>query len=120
MTQRQRARRRRRRGGSKGRIALVAVAAVVIVLGAAVAGVASWVAGIANSAPDCTKLRPLAQPLNSSIYAADGTFLGYVPSDSARTPVKLGKVPRRLQFATVAIEDERFFKHGGIDPEGIV
>jgi penicillin-binding protein 1A len=119
MTQRTRARRRRKRGGGKGRKFLIAVAAaLLVVIGAAAAG-ASWVLSVADSAPDCTKLKPLSQPLNSAIYAGDGSFLGYVPSDTARTPVKLSKIPKRLQHATVAIEDQRFYQHGGIDYEGI-
>ncbi|MFW5868811.1 MAG: transglycosylase domain-containing protein [Armatimonadota bacterium] len=37
-----------------------------------------------------------------------------------RTPVELERVPGYLQDATIAIEDERFRMHRGIDPEGIL
>src|SRR4051794_11453442 len=119
MTQRGRARRRSHRGGSKGRKFLAALIVVLVLVAGAVAAAGSWVLSIANEAPDCTKLKPLSQPRNSAIFAGDGTFLGYVPSDSARTPVKLNQVPKHVRFATVAIEDQRFFQHGGIDYEGI-
>jgi membrane peptidoglycan carboxypeptidase len=34
--------------------------------------------------------------------------------------VPIARIPRRLQLATVAIEDRRFYEHGGIDLEGIL
>ncbi len=35
-------------------------------------------------------------------------------------PVAIERIPRSLQLATVAIEDQRFYEHGGIDTEGII
>jgi penicillin-binding protein 1A len=32
----------------------------------------------------------------------------------------IAAIPRRLQVATVAIEDERFFQHHGVDSQGVV
>jgi penicillin-binding protein 1B len=37
-----------------------------------------------------------------------------------RTVVTLAEVPEQLVQAIILIEDERFFKHGGIDPQGIL
>ncbi len=37
-----------------------------------------------------------------------------------RTVVKLSEVPKPLVGAIILIEDERFFKHGGVDPWGIL
>ena len=37
-----------------------------------------------------------------------------------RTPIKLADVPKPLIEAILTIEDERFFKHGGVDPFGIL
>ncbi|MCO4771185.1 MAG: PBP1A family penicillin-binding protein [Deltaproteobacteria bacterium] len=36
-----------------------------------------------------------------------------------RSVVPLSDMPRHLQRAVVAIEDERFYKHAGVDPRGI-
>src|ERR671931_1929806 len=53
-------------------------------------------------------------------FAADGSRLGYVQSDQIRTPVPWRAMPRYLRDATVAIEDERFYKHKGVDYNAII
>ena len=41
-------------------------------------------------------------------------------SGSNRTYVTIDEIPKDLQHAFVAIEDERFYKHNGIDLRGII
>ncbi|MDO4650355.1 MAG: PBP1A family penicillin-binding protein, partial [Eubacteriales bacterium] len=41
-------------------------------------------------------------------------------ADSNRLPVSLSQIPIDLQHAVVAIEDERFYEHNGIDVKGIL
>lgn len=48
------------------------------------------------------------------------TVLTLSESDSNRVYVKLENIPVSLQHAFVAIEDERFYQHKGIDPQGIL
>src|SRR5207244_7720272 len=36
-----------------------------------------------------------------------------------RTPVSFGKISPWMSKATVAIEDKRYWHHGGVDPEGV-
>src|SRR4051812_30657656 len=57
---------------------------------------------------------------NSFIYARDGSLLGSIPSEENRTPVTRAEMSPWLAKATVAIEDRRYYRHGGIDPHGIV
>ncbi len=78
-----------------------------------------YVMGVAADSPDIDTLEPVRQGENSVIFAADGTRLGYIQSDEARTSVPMDKIPEDLQNATVAIEDERFYKHNGVDVEGV-
>jgi len=55
----------------------------------------------------------------SKIYAADGTLLAEVFGTENRTVVPMEAIPEYLRQATIAIEDERFYYHGGVDYEAI-
>jgi penicillin-binding protein 1A len=118
MTQRTR-RRQRRRGGIGGKL-LVAAVVVLVLAGIAVIGIASWVLGVAAEAPPLSSCRPVDHGGNSTIYAADGSELGVIDSSEAHVPVSIDRIPRTLQLATVAIEDQRFYQHAGVDEEGIL
>ena len=116
MTQRNR-RRHRRRGGARSKLAFVVAGALAaIAVGAVVA--ASWVIDVAAEAPPLSDCRPIDKGGNSILIAGDGERLGYIASEEARTPVAIDRIPTDLEYATVAIEDERFFEHDGIDYEG--
>ncbi|HET6570639.1 MAG TPA: transglycosylase domain-containing protein [Solirubrobacterales bacterium] len=117
MTQRNR-RRQRHRGGAGGKLLLVALG-VAALLAIAAVGVVSWVVDVAADAPSLASCKPVDRRGNSTIYAADGSSLGRIESDVARIPVTIDRIPKTLRNATVAIEDERFYEHGGIDLEGI-
>jgi penicillin-binding protein 1A len=56
----------------------------------------------------------------SSILAADGTVITTLSGEQDREPVTLDHIPVILQNAVVAIEDERFWDHNGVDPRGIL
>jgi penicillin-binding protein 1A len=117
MAQRNR-RRQRRRGGIGGKLALLGgTLFVVLVFG--VFAIASWVLNVAADAPSLAACKQVDRTGNSVIYAGDGSKLGLISSDEARDPVSIERIPKQLQLATVAIEDQRFYEHGGIDPEGI-
>lgn len=121
MTHRQRQHRRRRRSGPSKRnkvlLALLMVVAIVV-LGAL--GVVGYIAAVAASAPNISQLTPIDKGEVSAIYAADGSRLGYVQSDVVRTPIGWNDIPINLRRATIAIEDKRFYEHGGVDYQGIV
>ncbi len=117
MTQRDR-RRQRRRGGSGGKLLFVGLGVLVIAAIAAIA-VTSWVLNVAADAPSLAACKPIDHGGNSTLYAADGSKLGIVASEEARAPISIDRIPKSVQHATVAIEDQRFYEHGGIDPEGI-
>jgi penicillin-binding protein 1A len=116
MTQRNR-RRHRRRGGARSKLLFV-LGGVGALAAVGTIGVASWVLDVAAKAPPLSDCRPIERGGNSLLIAGDGERLGYIASEEARTPVAIDRVPTDLQYATVAIEDERFFEHDGIDYEG--
>ena len=54
----------------------------------------------------------------SEIYSADGKLIGKYFNEN-RTPVKYGEVTPAFYKALIDTEDERFYKHCGIDPIGL-
>jgi penicillin-binding protein 1A len=84
--------------------------------------VAGGVGAVAKfrSSCDLSKLRPVENGQNSFVYAADGSLLGSIPAEKNRTRVGLHGVSIWERRATVAIEDHRFYEHGGVDYQGIV
>jgi penicillin-binding protein 1A len=115
-----RKRKQRRNGASgRGRVLMTVVAVVVGAIVIVALSAVGYVIAVANSAPDITRLKPLDKGATSVIYAADGSRLGYVQSDTVRTPITWSDMPIELRQATVAIEDRRFYHHGGVDLPGI-
>jgi penicillin-binding protein 1A len=119
MTYRQR-KQRRRRSTSRGKPVFVGFTIVGMVVAIAAMSVAGYVIAVAASAPALDELKPNDKGESSVIYAADGTRLGYVQSDEIRTPIGWDEMPEDLRNATVAIEDENFYKHAGVDYGAIV
>jgi penicillin-binding protein 1A len=119
MTYRQRQSRRRRRGGVRSRVLLaLGVLATIVVIG--VLSLAGYVLAIAATAPDLSELKPADKGELSVVYAADGSRLGFIQSDVLRRVIPWNEMPVDLRRATVAIEDERFYKHSGVDLSAIV
>jgi penicillin-binding protein 1A len=118
MTQRNR-RRQRRQGGIGAKLLLV-FGGVFVLLAIAAIAITSWVLDVAAEAPSLASCKRIDKGGNTVLYAADGSKLGLIPSPVARSLVSIEKVPKSLQLATVAIEDQRFYHHGGVDYEGIL
>lgn len=113
-------RRERRRTHPVKRVLLMGVLLFLctVVIGSAAA--IGWVVSVADSAPDIKQLKPRVPGTISEVYAGDGSLLGYISSDILRSEVSASQIPQLLREATVAIEDRRFWQHGGVDYQGIV
>ncbi|MFL5845640.1 MAG: transglycosylase domain-containing protein [Solirubrobacteraceae bacterium] len=119
MSRRERNRRRgRKRHAARPAFLALGVLASALTLG--VLGVVGWIVGVAASAPSISTLTPIPTGAVSTVYASDGTKLGYIQSTILRTNILSTEIPQSLKDATVAIEDRRFFDHQGVDFEGIV
>ena len=119
MTHRQRQSRRRRRHGARSNVLLgLGVVATIIVI--ALCSAAGYVLAIAASAPDLSELKAEDKGEISVVYAADGSRLGFVQSDILRRVIPFSDIPVDMRRATVAIEDERFYRHDGVDINAIV
>jgi penicillin-binding protein 1A len=119
MTQSARRRLRRSRG-SVGKKILLAFGVLLALVGIGVASVGLWVLDVRASAPSIDSLKPIDQGYSSEVFAADGTLLGFIDSDAVREEVEMSEVPKSLQQATVAIEDENFYEHDGVDYGAVV
>jgi penicillin-binding protein 1A len=115
----QRNRRRQRRHGGIGAKLLLAFGGIFALLGIAVIAITSWVLDVAADAPSLSTCKPIDRGGNTVLYAADGSKLGVVASPEVRSPVSIDRIPKSVQLATVAIEDERFYEHEGVDYEAI-
>src|SRR6478672_12084758 len=104
--------------------ALVATSVVMGLLGAGLVMPLAGATGAAarsgvqafDSLPGEFKQTPLSRP--SRVLAADGSLI-VTPSDENRIIVPLSKVAPVMRQAQVAIEDSRFYEHGGVDLHGI-
>src|SRR3954454_23707519 len=112
--------RRRRRGGGAGRWFLLGFVLLLLTGGIAGAAAAGWVYKAASEAPQLSTLKKRNPGALTEVLAADGTRLGWIQNDDLVRPVAANRLPKVLKDATIAIEDQRFYKHKGVDYEGIV
>jgi penicillin-binding protein 1A len=110
-------RRRRSRPRNKAFLAAMVVGIISLIGGL---GVIGWIVSVAASAPPITTLKARDPGLSSAVYAANGQRLGFIQANELRVPVKPEDLPQVLKDATVAIEDERFYRHKGVDYTGVV
>jgi len=115
MTRLARQRRHRHNGAGPARILLVGGGIFLAGLLLSVIGLVGYVLHASQSAPALASLRPIASGGSSEVFAVDGTRLGFIQSDRVSTPVGWSEIPAKLKDATVAIEDQRFYKNNGVD-----
>jgi penicillin-binding protein 2D len=68
------------------------------------------------STGEAWQIPPLAQ--SSTVFARDGSIIGEI-GKQWRTSVSLRTLPRYLPQAFIAVEDQRFYQHDGVDLVGI-
>ena len=73
---------------------------------------ASW--GFFGSMPSFEDLENHESNLATEVISSDGITIGKFYNEN-RTPIKYEDLPQSLVKALVATEDERFYKHSGID-----
>jgi len=103
-----------------GKKILLGFCVVLGILGIAAAVGAGWVYNVMADAPSIDELKPLDSGENTAVYDATGERLGFIDADIVRERVPLKRVPESLREATIAIEDENFYEHDGIDVSAIV
>jgi penicillin-binding protein 1A len=112
--------RRRHRGAGPGRYVLLGFLVVLLCAALVGATVVGWVFRTASSAPPLSSLKQRNVGSLSEVFASDGTRLGFIQADDLVQNVPASDMPDVLRQATIAIEDQRFYKHTGVDYEGII
>ena len=96
-------------------LSLIAVCVVGVCL-----GVGAFI-GVIDNAPDVDDIDIMPLGYATFLYDDEGNQLRQLNApDSNRLPVSIDRMPEDLQHAVVAIEDERFYEHNGIDVRGIL
>ncbi len=99
-------------------ICLVAIVSAGIIGASAGIGVFK---GVLASAPDISNVDVTPTRFSTFVYDIENNQTAkLVSTNSNRIPVTIDMVPENLQHAFVAVEDERFYIHNGIDIKGIV
>ena len=100
------------------RIIFLSLLAIMVI--GACAGLGAF-KGVLDSAPNISEVNIVPVGEATFVYDANGNQLQKLTApNSNRMPVSLEKIPEDLQHAVVAIEDERFYEHNGIDIRGFL
>lgn len=111
-----------RMGNSAGvtalRLLFLGVAAICVMI--VCMGVGAFRA-ILDGTPSISEVNIMPIGNATFVYDADGNQLQKLSAPTAnRMSVSIDKIPLDMQHAIVAIEDERFYEHNGIDVRGIL
>ena len=71
-----------------------------------------------NTKPDLAE--DIVPPASSQIYDINGNEIANIHAAENRRPVGIAEIPQDLQNAFIAVEDNRFYEHIGVDPRGII
>ena len=114
-------RRKKKQKSVAGRILKVVLLTILSVIAlVAVVGIGAFI-GLVNSTPeiDVSQVAPDEYP--STIYDRNGNVIIELSTDgSNREEATYDELPENLKNAFIAIEDERFYEHNGIDLRGIL
>lgn len=98
---------------------LQTAAVVLTVILALLLGAGTYLYGISQTLPAVGEQVEVRTPRTSVVYAADGSVLAKWHGEQDRTYVPLASIPVVMRNAVIAIEDERFYEHSGVDAEAI-
>lgn len=97
---------------------------LVLIIGGGIIGLCAGIGvfrGILATAPDASNLNVSPTGFSTFVYDIEGNQTAkLVATNSNRIPVSMDMIPENLAHAFVAIEDERFYDHNGIDIKGII
>lgn len=94
----------------------------VIITVALVAGLAGALLAIhhsiVNELPRIYALKDYKPPLGTSVFSSDDHLLGRIKAEKG-IYVPISRIPDNLKYAVLAVEDAKFYRHEGLDYQGI-
>jgi len=69
--------------------------------------------------PDISELSDYRPKLPLRVFSADGVLIGEF-GEERRNLTPIGEIPKVMKDAVLAIEDSRFYSHGGVDYKGLL
>ena len=106
------------RNSSRGSVTAIIIVGIMafVVIGIGVG--LGFLSATIQSAPNLRgDIRPAA---SAQVFDVNGKLIKVLHAVENRLPVTLEKIPKDLQNAFVALEDNRFYQHGGVDPRAIL
>src|SRR4051794_20884962 len=106
---------------TRPRVYKLRLALIVAGLGllAAVSTVFGMMMAVAQDLPSLENRQEYQRSKNSTLYDVNGKPLGTLTGASNRMLVGSRQIAPVMQHAVIAIEDQRFYEHNGIDPRGV-
>ncbi|WP_460450092.1 penicillin-binding protein 1A [Alsobacter sp. SYSU BS001988] len=95
---------------------LFTAGAITFVVAACAVGALLW--KVSRDLPDYTQLADYQPAVMTRVHAADGSLLAEYARER-RMFIPIQAVPKLVIAAFVSAEDKNFYKHQGVDPEGI-
>ncbi|HEY0826780.1 MAG TPA: PBP1A family penicillin-binding protein [Bacilli bacterium] len=101
-----------RRPGTKRKLLVNLLVGIVVCLALLALMVSLWISTL--------NISKLNNPMSSPTFIMDknGKKVSQLSSTKSE-PVPIAKIPKQLQHAIVAVEDQRFFEHAGVDLRSI-
>ena len=94
---------------------------ILCIIAVGVIGGGLYAVKLIKQCPDISEVNISPNGFSTTVYDSAGNEIETLAaSGSNRTYVTIDEIPKDLQHAFVAIEDERFYKHNGIDLRGII
>lgn len=96
---------------------LFSIGAIFFLIGAAGLAYGYWM--FSKDLPDHAQLADYEPPIMTRVHASDGSLIAeYARERRLHMPIQA--MPKLVVEAFLSAEDKNFYKHAGIDPEGIV
>lgn len=113
----------KKKAGKRFAISFIKTIFIIFIILAAtlVGGFYIYASSLIKKVPDISEINISPEGYSTNILDKDGNQIETLAASGAnRQYVTIDEIPLDLQHAFVAIEDERFYEHNGIDMKGII